>query len=84
MMIPSVLNCVNVIWEKNFSVRSLNVSKEMPVTPELPFIAMRRHFTKLTEALASAIPDLLFAQSHVKVLRTNLCVDIFLSLYKGI
>ena len=69
MMIPSVLNCVNVIWEKNFSVRSLNVSNEMHVTPELPFTAMRRHFTKLTEALVSAIPDRLFAQSHVKVFK---------------
>ena len=69
MMIPSVLNCVSVIWEKTFSVRFLSVLREMHVTPELPFTAMRRHFTKPTEVHASAIPDLLFAQSHVKVSR---------------
>ena len=79
MMIPSVLNCVNVIWEKNFSVRSLNVSKEMHVTPELPFTAMRRHFTKLTEARVSVIPDRLFAQSHVKVI-SDLDVHNFIKL----
>ena len=49
------------------NVGSLIVLREMHVTPELPFTAMRRHFTKLTEVHASAIPDLLFAQSHVKV-----------------
>ena len=69
MTIPSVRSCVSVIWEKTFSVRSLSVLREMHVTPELPFTAMRRHFTKPTEVRASAIPDLLFAQSHVKVSR---------------
>ena len=67
MTIPSVRSCVSVIWEKICSVRSLSVSNEMHVTPELPFTAMHRHFTKPTEVHASAIPDLLFAQSHVKV-----------------
>ena len=67
MTIPSVQSCVSVDLEKNLNVGSLIVLREMHVTPELPFTAMRRHFTKLTEVHASAIPDLLFAQSHVKV-----------------
>ena len=68
MMIPSVLNCVNVTWERNFFARSLSVSREMHVTPELPFTATRRHFTKLTEAHVFVIPDHLFAQSQLKVI----------------
>ena len=73
MMIPSVQNCVNVraLSKKSFLVGPLNVLRGMHVIPELPFIAMRRLFTKLTGEVASAIPDHLFAQNHVKVLKRH-------------
>ena len=72
MMIPSVQNCVNVTWENSFLVGLLNVLRGMHVIPELPFTAMRRRFTKLTGELVSAIPDHLFAQNHLKVLKPHL------------
>jgi hypothetical protein len=39
----------------------------MHVTPELPFTAMRHHFTKHTEGHVSVIPDHLFAQSQIEM-----------------
>ena len=67
MTILSVPNCANVSWEKNFFVRYLNVSREMHVTPELPFTAMRHRFTKHTEGHVSVIPDHSFAQNQIEV-----------------